>query len=71
MSKDNNANDNVTTLRPIKPCPICKKNSVRSYYPFCSLRCENIDLNRWLSGAYVIEGEDGDAAEGGEESEQI
>ena len=22
--------------------------------PFCSRRCADVDLNRWLSGAYVI-----------------
>ena len=27
---------------------------MREFYPFCSKRCKNVDLNRWLSGAYVI-----------------
>ena len=47
----------VTRLRPVKPCPICKKNSVHKFHPFCSARCANIDLNRWLSGTYVIPGD--------------
>ena len=46
--------DNVIPLRPSRPCPICGKASVAGYYPFCSARCADIDLNRWLSGAYVI-----------------
>ena len=48
------AGDNVIPLRPPRPCPICGKPSVAGFYPFCSARCADIDLNRWLSGAYVI-----------------
>lgn len=44
----------VTHLRPTKPCPICGKPSVQALHPFCSSRCADIDLNRWLSGSYVI-----------------
>lgn len=46
--------DKVTPLRPTKPCPICSKPSVRAFHPFCSKRCADIDLNRWLTGAYAI-----------------
>jgi uncharacterized protein len=45
---------NVTPLRPKVRCPICGKLSVREAYPFCSKRCKDIDLNRWLSGRYAI-----------------
>lgn len=44
----------VTRLRPSRPCPICKKPSVQAFHPFCSSRCADIDLNRWLTGAYAI-----------------
>jgi endogenous inhibitor of DNA gyrase (YacG/DUF329 family) len=44
----------VVPLRPSRPCPICGKPSVRDAYPFCSKRCANVDLNRWLSGSYAI-----------------
>jgi uncharacterized protein len=46
--------DNVVRLRPTSPCPICGKPSTQAHHPFCSGRCADIDLNRWLSGAYVI-----------------
>ena len=36
-------------------CPICGKPAVSLYKPFCSKRCADIDLNRWLSGAYAVE----------------
>lgn len=44
----------VTRLRPSRPCPICNKPSVQAYHPFCSSRCADIDLNRWLTGSYFI-----------------
>ena len=44
---------------PAKPCPECGKpaNNLATL-PFCSPRCRDVDLNRWLSGSYVIPGKD-------------
>ncbi|MBU1174056.1 MAG: DNA gyrase inhibitor YacG [Alphaproteobacteria bacterium] len=44
----------IARLRPVRPCPICLRPSVQQFHPFCSSRCADIDLNRWLSGRYVI-----------------
>ena len=44
----------------MKLCPICKKPATEASRPFCSERCRDVDLNRWLSGAYVIPARDGD-----------
>lgn len=41
-------------LRPRRPCPVCGKPSQQKCHPFCSKRCAEIDLNRWLGGHYVI-----------------
>lgn len=41
-------------LRPRRPCPICGKPSQRATHPFCSSRCAQVDLNRWLGGQYAI-----------------
>jgi hypothetical protein len=54
-------------------CPICGKAVVAEFRPFCSRRCADVDLNRWLSGVYAVpvtedEEEDefrGDAGDGG------
>ena len=54
----------VEPLRPKRKCPECGKESRRETYPFCSQRCKDIDLNRWLSGAYAIPVAD-DEDEGG------
>jgi uncharacterized protein len=48
----------VVRLRPARPCPICGKPSVQAFHPFCSSRCADIDLNRWLSDGYVIPSSD-------------
>jgi len=42
-------------------CPICKKLSNEAAKPFCSKRCADIDLGRWLKGSYAIPGRDGEA----------
>jgi uncharacterized protein len=39
-----------------KPCPICGKPATEASKPFCSDRCRDVDLNRWLSGSYAIPG---------------
>ena len=55
--------EKVTPLRPRKPCPECGKPSTREHYPFCSPRCKAVDLNRWLSGVYVIPGTEDEPSE--------
>ena len=35
-------------------CPICGKPVVVAFRPFCSARCKQVDLNRWLSEAYRV-----------------
>ncbi len=47
----------VTPLRRRGKCPECGRLSSRQSFPFCSQRCKDVDLNRWLSGSYVIPGE--------------
>jgi len=55
----------------VQICPICGKPVEPAFKPFCSKRCADIDLNRWLSGVYAVptkdeEDEDGERpAEGG------
>ena len=45
-----------------KKCPICGKPSVEAFKPFCSKRCADVDLNRWLTGNYVIPARDDEPA---------
>ena len=46
----------ILPLRAPRPCPECQRASAREFYPFCSRRCKEVDLNRWLSGSYAIPG---------------
>ena len=63
------ATGKVTPLRPTRPCPECRRASVRETYPFCSKRCKDVDLNRWLSGSYAIPVKEADEpADDGEDS---
>jgi uncharacterized protein len=67
-----NAVDRKTPAAP--SCPICGKQIEPAFKPFCSKRCADIDLNRWLSGVYAIptkedENEDGERPTEGEAGE--
>ena len=35
-------------------CPICTAPAEATFRPFCSRRCADVDLSRWLRGAYAI-----------------
>lgn len=41
-------------------CPICAKPADSAFRPFCSKRCADVDLQRWLSGRYVVAGGEDD-----------
>jgi len=51
-------------------CPICRKPAAEKFAPFCSRRCADVDLHRWLGGNYAIpvtEDADEDGTRGEEE----
>ena len=64
MSKEPDNSPNVVKLNPhknkgkkavsAKVCPICANPAADEYSPFCSKRCANLDLGRWLGGGYGI-----------------
>jgi endogenous inhibitor of DNA gyrase (YacG/DUF329 family) len=52
-------------------CPICSKPTPPAYKPFCSKRCADVDLNRWLTGGYAIPvADDGNSPGSADEEEQ-
>ncbi len=66
---------NAPSRKPAKPktsarCPICGKPTAHEHRPFCSKRCAEIDLGRWLKGSYAVPGERIDKIEGGPDDEQ-
>jgi endogenous inhibitor of DNA gyrase (YacG/DUF329 family) len=46
--------ENTSDPLPSPACPICGKPATGSRRPFCSARCADIDLGRWLKGVYTI-----------------
>ncbi len=53
MAEKPNRAAEVVPLKSLK-CPTCGKPAAADYRPFCSGRCANIDLGRWLNGDYRI-----------------
>ena len=59
LSSRRKATAPATRPAAVKPgkCPICGKPQDTAYRPFCSKRCSDIDLGRWLGGRYAVPGE--------------
>ena len=41
-------------------CPVCGKPALPEHRPFCSVRCGEVDLQRWLVGTYAVPAEEGE-----------
>ena len=54
MSED----DRIVPLRRKRKtahrCPVCGTPAVAAHQPFCSMRCAEVDLGRWLKGTYRV-----------------
>lgn len=46
-----------TEPRRAARCPICARPATPASRPFCSPRCAEVDLGRWLTGQYVVPGQ--------------
>jgi endogenous inhibitor of DNA gyrase (YacG/DUF329 family) len=44
-------------------CPMCRKRATLDYRPFCSKRCSDLDLAKWLGGSYAIPAEETEMSE--------
>ena len=42
--------------RPFRKCPVCGKPRSDEHTPFCSTRCRDRDLVRWLDDGYAVPG---------------
>jgi endogenous inhibitor of DNA gyrase (YacG/DUF329 family) len=49
----------------LKNCSVCQKPAVEAYRPFCSARCADIDLGRWLGESYRVPTEETPPQDGG------
>ena len=60
MSKDSDGTLSLARRRAQRQgrkraCPVCGKPTAAPFAPFCSARCKQVDLGRWLSGTYRVE----------------
>jgi uncharacterized protein len=55
---------NSEETRTAARCPICAKPVAEQFRPFCSKRCADVDLNRWLSGVYAVPGKEEEDEDG-------
>jgi endogenous inhibitor of DNA gyrase (YacG/DUF329 family) len=46
----------MMAAKGVAGCPICGRRSSEAYRPFCTARCQEVDLGRWLTGVYRIPG---------------
>ncbi len=53
-----------------RACPMCGAAAEAAHAPFCSPRCADEDLGRWLRGAYVIPTEEAPDQGEGEDDEE-
>jgi endogenous inhibitor of DNA gyrase (YacG/DUF329 family) len=49
----------------VRLCAVCGKPQDTAFRPFCSKRCADLDLGKWLKGAYVLPGDEPADPEGG------
>ena len=59
----------ICAVRIEAKCPVCTKPGLAQFRPFCSKRCADIDLGRWLKESYRVPTEeapeDADSPPGG------
>jgi len=62
ITKPTNVVDLKTAIRTVTKggkCPLCAKPTVDAFKPFCSKRCANLDLGKWLGDGYRLPTDEG------------
>ena len=58
MSSSSDDSRPLACVEPVRVsaacCPECKKPVDPRYRPFCSKRCADVDLHRWMSESYRV-----------------
>jgi hypothetical protein len=67
MSGNDNNPSKPKPAAKARVCPICGKPRSERYDPFCSKRCADVDLHRWLKGGYVVPGDEPGASKAEDE----
>lgn len=72
MARRTKTSDKLANPEPAKrggDCPICATPATEGFWPFCSKRCADVDLARWLGGAYAVPVAEDDDEDGEETSD--
>lgn len=48
----------MTEQQTTHKCPQCGKATEKKYRPFCSQRCQQLDLGKWFNESYAIPAEE-------------
>ncbi|NRA89165.1 MAG: DNA gyrase inhibitor YacG [Rhizobiales bacterium] len=51
---DKDLTDDKKLAKTGRACVMCKKPAIVKFRPFCSIRCADLDLGKWLNGSYVV-----------------
>lgn len=54
MSVSDRSTPLLRAVRTEAKCPVCGRPAEAQYKPFCTKRCADIDLGRWLKESYRI-----------------
>ncbi len=54
MTPSDRSTPPLRAVRTAAKCPVCGKPADQKYRPFCSKRCADIDLGRWLKESYRV-----------------
>ena len=66
-ANDNNPRQAAGSNKSTGPARSAASRAASAYDPFCSKRCADVDLHRWLKGSYVIPGANAEPEPGDEE----
>lgn len=58
MASDNPEHKKADTKASGAKCPQCGAHAIKPHSPFCSRRCAQLDLGRWLNEDYRIPAEE-------------
>ena len=50
-----NINKKILSLKKKAKCPVCKKLANEPFIPFCSKKCANLDLMKWLTDEHGLQ----------------
>ena len=58
MAAEGDGDDGKVIAVTGRRCPICSRPAIVRFRPFCSKRCADIDLGKWLKEDYRVASND-------------